>query len=138
MPIVAPSAAGASVGSTIISASCVCVSSHTGSRARCTGSGLRFFACCGIAMRSGTSSSSSLASSSSSSSSSSPCCAPAWLSLRFLRRSRRMTSLKSAKRRICSACSASLISTLADRRDLACAVERRMSVSRVRAVKGDV
>ena len=57
--------------------------------------------------------------------------------LRFLRSSS-TTSLKSAKRRIDFAASASFSSTLYERRALACAVARRMSVSRVRAVMGDV
>ena len=57
--------------------------------------------------------------------------------LRFLRSSS-TTSLKSAKRRIDSAASASFSSTLCERRALAWAVARRMSVSRVRAVMGDV
>ncbi len=52
--------------------------------------------------------------------------------LRFLRDSSSTTSLNRAKRRMASAASASRSSTRLDRRDLAWAVERRMSVSSVR------
>jgi hypothetical protein len=104
-----------------------------------------FTAAAGAVIRSGgTSSSSSLFSSSSSSlpSSSSPSPrrpeAPPWLSLRFFRRWRLTTSLKRAYRRMSSAAEASLSSTFGDRRALAWAVARRIRVSSVRAVKGEV
>ena len=105
-----------------------------------------FTAAAGAVIRSGgtSSSSSSLFSSSSSSlpSSSSPSPrrpeAPPWLSLRFFRRWRLMTSLKRAYRRMSSAAEASLSSTFGDRRALAWAVARRIRVSSVRAVKGEV
>ena len=48
------------------------------------------------------------------------------------------TSLNKAKRRISSAAMASRSSTFWERRALACAVARRMRVSRVRAVRGEV
>jgi hypothetical protein len=60
------------------------------------------------------------------------------LSLRFFLCCLLGTSLKSANRMISSACLASTRSTLADNRALACAVDRRIKVSRVRAVSGEV
>ena len=97
----------------------------------------------GAAIRSGGTSSSSLFSSSSSLPSSSPsssrrAAAPPLLSLRFFRRWRLTTSLKSAYRKISSAAEASLSSTFGERRALAWAVARRIRVSSVRAVKGEV
>lgn len=94
----------------------------------------------GTAIRSGGTSSSSLPCSSSSSSlpSSPSAPVPPWLALRFFRRCGLTTSLKSAYRRISSAADASRSSTLDERRALAWAVARRIRVSRVRAVSGDV
>lgn len=60
------------------------------------------------------------------------------LSLRFFLCCLLGTSLKSANRMISSACWASTRSTLADKRALACAVDRRIRVSKVRAVSGEV
>ena len=97
----------------------------------------------GTAIRSGGPSSSlsgpSSSSSLPSSPSSSPCVpAPPWLALCFFRRCRLTTSLKRAYRKMSSAADASLSSTLDERRALAWAVARRMSVSSVRAVSGEV
>ena len=58
--------------------------------------------------------------------------------LRFFRDSSSTTSLKRANRKIASAANASRSSTLFESRDLACAVARRIKVSSVRTVNGDV
>jgi hypothetical protein len=94
----------------------------------------------GTAIRSGGPSSSLPCSSSSSSLPSSPSSSPRapWLVLRFFRRCRLTTSLKRAYRKISSAADASRSSTLVERRALAWAVARRISVSSVRAVSGEV
>ena len=97
----------------------------------------------GTAIRSGGPSSSLAWSSSSSSLPSSPSSsprapAPPWLPLRFFRRCRLTTSLKRAYRKMSSAADASLSSTLDERRALAWAVAKRMRVSSVRAVSGEV